>query len=50
MLARRPYNGRNRNEIREQIMNRRAEIKLNNLPIGWSPESADFINKLLERK
>ena len=50
MKGERPYCGRNRKEIKEQIMSRQAEIKIEDINESWSKESADFINKLLIRK
>jgi serine/threonine protein kinase len=50
MIGNRPYCGRNRKEIKEQMLSRAVEINQRNIPKGWSLESADFINKLLERK
>ena len=50
MKGERPYYGRNRKEIKEQIMSRQAEIKAEDINESWSKESADFINKLLMRK
>lgn len=50
MLGRRPYIGKSRKEIKEQMMAKQAQIKPEEIPYGWSPESADFINKLLQRK
>ena len=50
MKGERPYCGRNRKEIKEQIMSRQAEIKIEDINENWSKESADFINKLLIRK
>ncbi len=50
MLGRRPYVGKNRKEIKENMMNKQAVIKSEDIPFGWSVESADFINKLLIRK
>ena len=50
MKGERPYYGRNRKEIKEQIMSRQAEIKFEDINESWSKESADFINKLLMRK
>jgi len=50
MKGERPYVGRNRKEIKEQIISRQAEIKMEDINEGWSKESADFINKLLMRK
>ena len=50
MFKKRPYNGRNRREIKEQIMSQQVQINFKNIPQGWSEESADFINKLIIRK
>ena len=46
MKGDRPYNGKNRNEIKEQ-MEKQIVINSDNISEGWSKESADFINKLL---
>jgi len=45
----RPYIGRNRREIKEQILSKQACIKEEDTPKGWSKESVDFINKLIIR-
>ncbi|CAD8106657.1 unnamed protein product [Paramecium sonneborni] len=50
MLGRRPYNGRSRQEIRDQILTRQVQIKKSEIPDDWSVEAADFINKLIQRK
>ncbi|CAG9314032.1 unnamed protein product [Blepharisma stoltei] len=50
MTGRRPYLGRNRKEIKEQILARQVQLKKSDVPPGWSMEAADFINKLLQRK
>jgi serine/threonine protein kinase len=50
MTGSRPYCGKNRKEIKEQMLSRAAVINEENIAQGWSQESADFINKLLERK
>ena len=50
MTGSRPYCGKNRKEIKEQMLSKPAIINEGNLAQGWSQESADFINKLLERK
>ncbi len=50
MIGKRPYYGKNRKEIKEQMLSVQAYIKKDDLRQGWSPESADFINKLLVRK
>ena len=50
MLGTRPYVGKNRKEIKEQMLSKAVMINEDNISSGWSQESADFINKLLERK
>ncbi|CAD8164479.1 unnamed protein product [Paramecium pentaurelia] len=50
MIGRRPYVGRSRQEIRDQILAKQAQIKRNEIPDDWSIEAVDFINKLLQRK
>ena len=50
MKGERPYVGKNRKEIKEQILAKQAELKNEDIAEGWSKESADFINKLLIRK
>jgi hypothetical protein len=50
MLGRRPYKGRSRREIKEQMLSKKAQISLKDIPNGWSEESADFFNQLLQRK
>ena len=50
MFGKRPYLGKNSKEIKEKILNTQVQIKKNQIPKKWSFESADFINKLLQRK
>ena len=50
MMGKRPYVGKNKKEIREQIMSKQVFLEKNDVPFGWSDEAADFINKCLERK
>lgn len=50
MLKKLPYKGKNRTEIREKIMANQIQIKKHEIPEGWSLESADFINRLIQRK
>ena len=50
MLGKRPYNGRSRREIKEQMLSKHVQISLSEIPNGWSEEAADFFNKLLQRK
>ena len=47
MLGRRPYTGKTRKDIRDQIFSKQINLKKSDLPEGWSMEAADFINKLL---
>lgn len=48
MLGKRPYNGRSRKEIREKILAKQVFIR--EAPKGWSEESVDFVNLLIQRK
>lgn len=50
MMGRRPYHGRSRREIRDQILAKQVQIKKQDIPPGWSLEAADFINRLIQRK
>ena len=47
MNGRRPYIGKGRKEIREQILAKQVNIKRYEIPEGWSIDAADFINKVL---
>ena len=46
----RPYRGRNRKEIKENILSKQVVILKEEMAEGWSLESADFLNRLLQRK
>ena len=50
MMGERPYKGRTRKDIRDQILTRQVTIKKYNIPEGWNEKAADFINKCLQRK
>lgn len=50
MFGFRPYNGKNRREIKEKLMSKQVRIKESEIPFGWSNEAADFVNKLIQRK
>ena len=50
MMGERPYKGKTRKEIRDQILSRQVSIKKYNIPEGWNEKAADFINKCLIRK
>lgn len=42
--------GRNRKEIRDQILQKQVQIKKSDIPDGWSMEAADFVNRMIQRK
>ena len=50
MMGQRPYIGKNRKEIKDQMMSRQIFIDEEMIPLGWSEESADFVNRLMIRK
>ena len=45
-----PYPGKNRKEIKEKIKEKQIKLEKNHIREGWSMESADFINRLLQRQ
>ena len=45
MLKKRPFVGKNRQEIKEKMV--KNEVKIKEAPKGWSLDIVDFINKLL---
>jgi serine/threonine protein kinase len=47
MMKKRPYIGKNRQEIKEKMSKEQIQLKNNEIPKGWSSEFIDFINKLL---
>ena len=50
MLGQRPYIGRNRKEIKHQVLRKQAKIEEDDIIDGWSKESVEFINSCLKRK
>ena len=50
MVGERPYKGKSRKEIKEQMIMYQVEIKEEDIPIGWSIEAGNFFNKLLIRE
>ena len=50
MFGHRPYSGKNRKQIRDFILAYQAKIKFKHVKKGWSENSRDFINKLLQRR
>ena len=49
MMKKRPYLGKNREEIKEKMASEFIQIKKEEIPKGWSIEYANFTNKLLEK-
>lgn len=47
MLGKRPYLGKDRKEIKENMLSRQAQVRIDELPYKWSPHAIDFINKVL---
>ena len=50
MMGKRPYNGKNRKEIQKKMIGKNVKLDKNEINKGWSEESIDFINHLLEKK
>lgn len=50
MMNKRPYLGKSRQEIKELVLAKQVIIKKDEIPENWTVESADFVNKLLQRK
>ena len=50
MYGHRPYLGKTKHEVKQLILTRQAEIDFDDLPNGFSNETADFINRLIQRK
>lgn len=50
MTGRRPYNGKTRRDIREQMLSKQVLLTRRDLPPNWSREALDFTNSLLQRK
>lgn len=46
----RPYQGRSRKEIRDQILAKQVQVKKHEIPDDWSLDAADFANRLIQRK
>lgn len=46
----RPYSGQTRQEIRDKVLARQAQIKKKDKPSDWSIEAMDFVNQLIQRK
>jgi hypothetical protein len=48
IYEKRPFVGKDREEIKNAIIQKNHKLSLENLPIGWSCFVLDFINSLLE--
>lgn len=46
MLGRRPYLGKDRKEIKENMLAKQAQVRIDELPYKWSPNAIDFINRV----
>jgi len=44
-----PYRGANKKEIKEQIIKKEINLKIEDMPKGYSIECMDLINRLLKR-
>ena len=49
IMRKRPYTGKNRQEIKRKMASDFVQIKKSEIPEGWSQEFVDFTNKLLEK-
>lgn len=47
MFGYRPYSGKSRKEIKEKMLSKQVQIKMEMIPETWSVEAADFINKVI---
>ena len=50
MFGQRPYLGKNRKEIKHQVLKKQVKIEPDDVPEGWGLDSVDFINNCLRRK
>ena len=50
IFGKRPFEGKNKKEIADNMLNTRIKLERNNIPKNFSLEVADFINRLLRRK
>lgn len=47
VVGKRPYDGKNRSEIKEELYKRDIKLNADDLPFCWSPFLIDLINRLL---
>jgi serine/threonine kinase 32 len=50
LLKQRPYSGRSKMEIKEQMLAKQAVIKKEELPFGWSEKAMDFVNNVRKQE
>ena len=50
IIGKRPYYSKNRKELKDLILSYQPKIKFNINKKGWSGNSRDFVNKLLQRR
>ena len=46
MMGRRPYRGKTRKEIRDEMLAKQIQIKKEEVPVNWSLDAASFANKV----
>lgn len=49
-VKKRPYVGKTRKDIRDQVLAKQVQIKRSEVPDKWTYEAADFVNRLIQRK
>ena len=50
IVGKRPYKGKIKHEIKNQIISHQARIGVMDIPKGWNCDIIDFINSLLQKK
>lgn len=50
LLNKRPYKGRTRKELKEQMLHKKIKLRSAQCPPGWDVSIVDFINQCLQRK
>ena len=50
MLRKRPYPGSGRQELLDRVRIKQVQLRRPDVPPGWSPESVDLVNRLLQRR
>jgi serum/glucocorticoid-regulated kinase 2 len=50
IFGKRPFNGKNKDDIADNILNKKINLDKNNMKKNYSIDAADFINRLLRKK